>query len=266
MTLVRTPPQRAEDRTSARGRRRGAQAVPAAGGRERSRGAVPLLLLLGVLLAADAAVLLGDMAHRYADVQGRFPAFAGERWDSQWDGSYAEVLGYAQVGVAVLLVAVAAVRRRAAVLAAWGLLLLAVVLDDALALHERLGFALARAVDLPAVAGLRAGDLGELLVWGGYGAALGLLVLVLHRRSTAAVRRSSWWLAGGLVVLAVAAAGLDMVHQVVECSVSDRTGYALGLLESAGELGGMSLVLVAAVAAAARRPHDRVGRDDPPQA
>lgn len=249
-STTQAPLQRADDPTSARGRRRGAHVAPATEGRERSRRAAPLLLLLGALLAADAFVLLGDVAHRYANPQGRPLNFAGERWDSQWDGSFAEVLGYAQVGVAVLLVAVAAVRRRAAVFAAWGVLLLAVVLDDALRVHERLGFALARAVNVPAIAGLRAGDLGELLVWSGYGATLGLLVLVLHRRSTAAVRRSSWWLAGGLVFLTMAAAGLDMVHQVAGGAVSDRVGYTLGLMESAGELSGMSLILVAAVAAA----------------
>ncbi|GAA2030072.1 hypothetical protein WDZ16_03870 [Pseudokineococcus marinus] len=238
---------------------------PARGPGRLSRAGVVTLL---VLLAVDGALVVADMGHRFARLQGRFTAFADGRWDSQYDGSAAEIAGYVQVALTVLVLLVLVRRLRDPVLAAWAVLLSVVVVDDAAALHERLGFALAGAVDLPAVAGLRAGDLGELLVWAGYGGVLGLVVLVFHLRSDGPARATSLQLAGALVLLMAAGAGVDMLHQLLEGSVPDRVGYALGLLESTGELVGMSLLLVVAVHRwATTRPHtgERVRRGGPQQ-
>ncbi|MEJ5915351.1 hypothetical protein [Pseudokineococcus sp. 1T1Z-3] len=207
--------------------------------------------LLVVLVLLDLGVLAGDALHRYATLQGRFPAFAGWRWDSQLDWSWAEVLGYVQLAAASLVLLVVALRARSLLLGAWSSLLGVVVLDDAAQLHERGGFALARAVGVSEVGGLRGGDVGELVVWAAYGSVLGLLVVLAHRRcADAGLRRASWWLAGGTGLLLLAGAGLDVAHELLAPVLPGRAGYALALAESAGELLAMSLLLVLALVTA----------------
>ncbi|WP_299033031.1 hypothetical protein [uncultured Pseudokineococcus sp.] len=207
-----------------------------------------LLGLLAVLLLVDALVLAGDVGFHLGDDDERFAAFASARWNSQADRSYAEVLGYAQLGAAALVLLVGALRHRAALLAGWAALLAVVVVDDAAGLHERGGLALVDALDLPALLGLRPDDLGEMAVWAAYGLPLGLVVLVLHLRSPSRVRRASWWLAAGFVPLGAAGAGLDMLHSAL-APPGSVVGLLLGSLESVGELASMSLLLVLALVA-----------------
>lgn len=207
-----------------------------------------LLVVLLLLLAVDALVLAGEVGFHLSDEDERFSAFAGRRWNAQEDRSWAEVLGYVQLGSAAVVLLVGALRRRVALLAGWAALLAVVVVDDATGLHERVGAALVVRLDPPAVLGLRPGDLGELLTWAVYGLVLGLVLLVLHRRSPARARRASWWMALGLVPLVAAAAGLDLLHSAL-APPGSRVGLLLGMAESAGELASMSLVLVLSVVA-----------------
>ena len=88
------------------------------------------------------------------------------------------VLGYAGARVAVLglgrsgLSAARALVQGGATALCWGLLMLFLLADDALWLHERYGASLAETLGLPAIGGLQAADLGELVYAGGITAVL----------------------------------------------------------------------------------------------
>ncbi|WIM73288.1 hypothetical protein QP028_07285 [Corynebacterium suedekumii] len=75
--------------------------------------------------------------------------------------------------------------RRIGVYAAWGVVMAAIVIDDMLQLHERVGEVLVREFDLPAIGGLRPQDSGELAVWGELAGVLGIGLLIAHIRAPA---------------------------------------------------------------------------------
>ncbi|WP_460511667.1 hypothetical protein [Frigoribacterium salinisoli] len=197
----------------------------------------------------DVLLLVGNVAYHASNDPGEpVTRFGDPRWRGDLDGSYAEIVGHAQIVVAVVVLLVVAVVRRTLVHAAWALAFAGLFLDDFLQVHERLGAALAAGWGLPAIAGLRSTDLGELLVWAGEALALGLVVVVATVRSEARDRRDSLVLFGCTVVIAVFGVAIDQVHSVLEPHVAHVVAVALTLTETAGELLGMSLALFAAAA------------------
>lgn len=199
------------------------------------------LVVIGVAVL-DAVVILGNVMHSmapYSDLlTGR------EAWNGTFEGSYAEMLGHAQLLLAAVLLMMLWRRQRSPVYAAWAALLLTVVADDFLAIHETVGGWLVRVLDLPDIVGLRPQDLGELAVWAVLGVALLLLLAVAHVRSPAADRRITWVLGRLLVLLAVFAVALDMVAVIVERLVPVGVTEAATILETTGELMVMSAILV----------------------
>lgn len=227
-------------------------------GRSGSPGAAidPVRLLLTCLITLDVLVMAGNVVHlKVNEPQERHdPIFSAPAWNGDLDGSYPEFLGYLQLIAAIVVLVTLCRHRRTLLYAAWALVLTAVVADDLLRLHERIGATLARGLDLPAVGGLRAQDLGELGVWAAGAALLAPLLLVAHLRAPAADRRNSLLLLVLFVLLFGFAAGLDLVHVAVLPYVSTGTMRVLTLTETAGELAVMSLMLVAVARMAMRPP------------
>ena len=195
---------------------------------------------LALLLSPLPVVLLVDLAQRLLQDDGRgFFAVEGDR-------SLIEVLGYLQASAAVVLLVALAVRTRAPVYAGWGVLFACVVIDDAAQLHEIGGERLASTGALTGVPGLRAEDVGELLVWAGLGVVLlGVLTATWFRSDTAS-RRTSGRFAAPLLVLVVFAVGIDMVNSQLHDAPP-----AIRLLgswtEATGELAALSLLLALAL-------------------
>ena len=201
------------------------------------------------MLIVDVLLLVGNVAHHATNDPGEpLTRFQDPRWRGDLDESFAEILGHAQIVVAVVVLLVVAVFRRTLVHAAWALAFAGLFLDDFLQVHERLGAVLAARWGLPAVAGLRSVDLGEVLVWAGEALVLGVVVVVATVLSDGRGRRDSLVLFGCMVVIAVFGVGVDQLHSVVEPHVAHVVAVGLSLTETAGELLGMSLVLFAAAA------------------
>lgn len=214
-------------------------------------GRVPRVLL-AALLAVDLLLLVGNLLHLRVNEPHEpvDPVFSRSVWNGSLDGSHVEMAGHGQLAVAAALLIGAGVVRRSAVPAAWGGFLVAVVADDVLRLHERLGAVVVRRLDLEPVAGLRAADQGELAVWA-VGAA-GLLpgLLLCHRRCEGADRRLSAALFRLLAALAVFAVLLDMAHIALAPSHQSAPDVVLTLAETTGELGVMTAMLLIVVRAA----------------
>ena len=222
-----------------RRRRRGAHAAP-------SR--FPASWVLGVSLALVNVFLLGaDLIRLRAARSGRpLGLFADSRWAGSLDGSYSELAGHGVLLVAAVLLVLVWRERRAAVYGVWALVLGVIVADDFLLLHERLGGMLVREFGLPAIAGLRPQDLGELLVWAVPMAVLGAALLVAHLRARGLVRRHSWTLIALMAALVGFAVVVDMAPFVLSPWLSAGMRTVLTRTETTGELGVMTLVLIAA--------------------
>lgn len=211
-----------------------------------------LPVLLGAL-GLSLGLLMADAVLR--DTLESFPT---TRWNVDQDRSYLEILGFVLTGAAALTLGRAArVQPAASVLGAWGAVLVVVVLDDALELHERYGAKLAYHLPLPQSFGLREQDFGELAVWGALGVGALALLAHTHRRSGAAARRAAWALAALMALLLVPAVVLDMAHIVAEgAGLSEGSLLWLTYAEALGEVWAMAgfLALARHLLRRAKRP------------
>ena len=192
----------------------------------RSLGPAPLLAALVAVDLVLIAVSVGRLA-----TAGPSPT---DRWLLETDGGWAEYVGYAQqAAVAVALLALWRVTRHL-VWIAYATVFLCALADDYLRLHERKGAWLAEKLALPeGVAGLRADDLGEMLVWGLLAAAPVAAAFLLHWRSDAWNRGASLGMAGFVAAYVFFGAVLDQVHVLF---LGSWVGDVLGTVEDGGEL------------------------------
>ena len=204
----------------------------------------PFWVVGALLLATDAVLVALFAAHKLGWVHD--PALLLGR-----DGGTAETVQYAKTLWVGLCALGLAARTRQPVYAALGALFLGLLADDAGQLHEFWGARLADGLALPAVAGLRPSDLGEVLflaLWVGpvFGAGV-----AGYRRSDRAARHAARWALGALAALAAFGVGADAVHQAATAAVEVPGLHSLlTLIEEGGELAVMSALAAAAVAAA----------------
>jgi len=249
--------------------------VPAGGAARSRRWGPAAVALVASVVVVDLLLLGGNVAHYASNDPGEtVTRFGGPSWNGDLDGSFVEIVGHAQVVATAVVLLVVALFRRAAVHAAWALAFTGLFLDDFLQGHERLGSLLAVAWSLPAVGGLRAQDLGEVLAWGAEAVVLGLVVAVATAFSSPRGRRDSLVLLGCMVVIAIFGVGVDQAHIVLEPHLPHLAVIGVTLTETTGELGGMSLALLAAARmltpstaepARTAEPHgtaDPAGRED----
>lgn len=204
----------------------------------------PKRLLVG-LVAVDLAFVV---LHVLTD-GGRGPITS---LDS--DRGLAGTWGFGKAAVAAWLVYRVFGRTQLTVYLAWAVTFVTIGLDDFMEIHENLGLKVARAVDLPEVAGLRGQDLGELLVWAALGLPLLVAVLWCLRTADARARRDSVTFLLLIGVLVFFAAGLDALHMAGSddpTTMWDVT--ATGVIEDGGELLALSLLLTSAEAARRHR-------------
>jgi hypothetical protein len=207
----------------------------------RARRLVPIVL---------AAALLADFVVVAASRASSSPAFSATlswwQWDATADWSFAEILGYLKLTLAAAFLLSVWNRTRVGVYRAWAVIFLALVADDALLLHERIGKIVANLLHFPSVGGLRPVDLGEIAVWGLAGLVLGALLLLEHRRAARPARRASWMLLSATALLAVFSVLLDAVDSMLH-GLGVAIAPVMNSLEAGGELVAMSLMLGAAV-------------------
>lgn len=209
------------------------------------------LRVLAVLLAADAALILLHILHDLRDMG----LVGGPYWlESRLlliseDHGLGEIFGYGKaLAIAVGFLA-CYLKSRAPIFACLGLTFVVILLDDSLLLHEIFGHRLATALALEPAFGLRAQDLGELLVWFVLGSVVVPSLAVGFRRS----RKRAQTLASIFLVLLAAlvffALMVDMLHILLHDGF--RGAYRVWpLVEEGGELVVLSLICAAAVTAA----------------
>jgi len=205
---------------------------------------VPVPLLAG-LVAVDLVLVTASV--RRLVVAG--PS-TSDPWLLDTQDGWAERFGYLQqAAIAVALIALALLARRW-IFAAFATVYLGALADDSLRLHSRLGTWLADGPDRhlwfpDQLLGLRASDLGELLVWGLLAAVPLTAALLLHVRGDAATRRTSRVLAGLLTAYVFFGAVVDQLHDRVRDS---SLGDAVGVIEDGGGRGALSVTVSYAAA------------------
>jgi hypothetical protein len=190
---------------------------------------------IGLLALTDLVFLGLHLGNLHAGTLGAFqdPDFALNR-----ERGFAEVYGYLKLlWAAALLVLVAARRRSLLVLTLAGVVV-GLLLDDALTLHELLAERLAPAL----VAGpgeMAASHVGQVLIGVGLAVASVVALAVVWRSPPPDVRRLVLGCAVAIGLLGVFGVGVDAVHSALEPTL-DRT---LDVVEDGGELVAITALL-----------------------
>lgn len=176
-----------------------------------------LVWLCVALLSVDLLFLAVHAAHAvYAAMYtDRVPVLHWQ-WDITYDRSYLEIFGYLKTSAIVGLLLGTPGGPGRLVYRALAIVYVAVLLDDALMVHEALGQRLVDALTLRPFAGLRPVDYGELLVWAGAGMLLLMLAAIGLVKASGRDRANGLLILGALAALMVFAVGIDMVHVVFE--------------------------------------------------
>ncbi len=144
--------------------------------------------------------------------------------------------------------------------AVWALVFGYVLIDDALSLHERYGTLLMRALPLTPVSGLRAQDVGEVLVWAGVGVLPGALMTRAYRVGSPADRRYSRTLLALFCALVFFGGVVDTLHGTLLSGVltallnHEVVGAALPVAVTTAAATALSLNLAAPLTALALTP------------
>ena len=155
------------------------------------------------------------------------------------DRGYAEMFQYIKELAIALLFLGLAFRRRKGIFAVFSALFLYFLIDDSFELHEKFGAFLADVANLPAVAGLRSIDLGELAVYGYFALVFSIGIGLAYVRSDAATR----WLSQGVIALVAGLAFFGIVLDMLAIMAgSTRLGSLLDTVEDFGEMVMMSVI------------------------
>ncbi len=216
--------------------------VTLAGSHQGPRPGSPGAMLHSWLLA-DAAFILADIFQRQGILTHVGFLVSEER-------GFAELFQYGKTGFGILLLTLLAARRASLSALMWALVLMLVLLDDSLALHEQGGVYLERAMGLRSFGPLRANQIGEVIAFAGLAVCCLTAVAIGWRHADGEDRRLTRTLLVWFSALAFCAVVLDAVASFTRRS---RFGGGVAALEDGGEMIVMSF-LVMSVWATLRPP------------
>ncbi len=189
--------------------------------------------LLFLLLLADFVFILLHCLYVYTDLLGT------SLYSLSRDRGYAEFFQFTkELWIAVLFL-ILAVRQRRGLYYVFSLLFLYFLVDDSFEFHESFGEFLADIFNLLPALGLRAVDLGELLVSAAFGLLFLLLIVILYLLSDTFSRRVGLNIIALVIILAFFGIAFDMFEIIIAQPEIERIFV---ILEEGGELLVMSVI------------------------
>jgi hypothetical protein len=186
-----------------------------------------------LLLSIDALMIGFDLLLWYTNL------ISSELFSISRDRGYAEFFQYVKELWIVVLFAWHALRTRERPYFFWSIVFAYVLLDDALTIHEEVGYFVRSNFEIPPLWGLTETDYAEFGYYILLGGTLLLLLGVVYRRGTAAFRQDSRHLISLLILFAIFGGIVDMLHNMVGNTVLFRV---FGALEDGGEMVVMSFI------------------------
>ena len=194
-----------------------------------------------VLVAAisiDILLILLFVASRI-DAFGLCETETCRLYSVEYDYSISSIFLFLKFAATSVLLFAAAKRHGRRSLASLAAVLIIILLDDALRIHEIGGRLLVKAYEEEVTLGLRMQDYGELISWALMGVVVMLIIVAEFRRTEGPERAALWRYCYVLMILVVTAIGIDMVHsmaaQTLPLSRIPIVGL-IGLAEDGGEL------------------------------
>lgn len=206
----------------------------------RIRGVITDRIAEKGFLIAVLCLLTGDLLLLSADVLHRTHVLSDDRFLVTREGGFGEMFQYFKAATASLLLALFAARRTSATAATWAFLLAVVLIDDALAVHEKVGVTVAAALGLPGFGSVRPNHLGEVVFFGLMGVVFGGGLLAAWRFGRNSDRMVTLVLMPSFGALVICAVVLDLISSVTRPLI---WAPIFALLEDGGEMVAMSVLL-----------------------
>lgn len=149
------------------------------------------------------------------------------------DRGYAEIFQYLKTYWSALLLVYCAFQRRSLHYLSWALLFFYLLLDDAVRIHEKLGFMMSRQLKIPDMFNLRGGDFGEIAISASAALLLLGMIGIAYRFGDRLFRQFSKYFIAMLFALAFFGIVVDLLHTAVQGSALQPF---LELLEDGGEM------------------------------
>lgn len=160
--------------------------------------------------------------------------FADPNYSIQLERGFGETFQYLKEGWIALILVILAVRAGNGLYTCLVAVFAFLLVDDLFAAHSRAGEILGQALQLAPVLGLRARDMGELIVIGVAVVVLAIPIAVEFVRGDAQAR--SFW--RSMVVLLVALAAFGVLFDAVHITLLSHPSWeaVLGTIEDGGEI------------------------------
>lgn len=155
------------------------------------------------------------------------------------DRGYAEFFQYTKELWIAILFLFLAIKKKRGIFYVFSLLFIYFMVDDSFEVHERLGRLIAETFNFQGLMGLRAVDLGELLVSGLFGLLFLIALSLFFILSDQITRRIALYMGIFIVLLAFFGVALDMVGVIIDQRAVVRI---MAILEEGGEMLVMSLI------------------------
>lgn len=162
-------------------------------------------------------------------------------WLLEGEGSYGEIFQYVKEAVVALSLLVVFLRTRAPLASIGAILFGSILLDDLLAIHERIGFFLKQNM-APLVPLFRWQSVNEAIFFATLGGLFTLFSARAYRHSSYVERQVAHIFLVLLALLALSGIGFDLLHALFKSS------QLLPILEDGGEMLTMSALLTVSLA------------------
>ncbi|KAM3103480.1 hypothetical protein ACKFKF_00290 [Phormidesmis sp. 146-12] len=190
--------------------------------------------LLYLCLATDVGLIFVHIVHWQTSLAN------SHLFSIEADRGYAEFFQYIKEYWIVLLLGLTALERRSILYLSWASLFVYLLLDDSLHIHERLGESISIKFAFSDLLGIRAIDLGELIVSGAFGLTFLIFIAVSYQFGDSKFRRTSKRLTFLMLILVLFGVVIDMIHGVLNFT---KISSLIGLLEDGGEMLVMSTIV-----------------------
>lgn len=195
-------------------------------------------IVLFLLLAGDAFFIGIHLVHVSSNT-----LLQNAMYSIQTDGGFSEWFQYLKEGWIAILCFALWKRTRSLFLVGWAFLFGYLLLDDSMQFHESGGESVSRHLHLTGMFGLRAQDLGELVVSGVMGLIFLFTIGLTYLRAPLNDKNVSRDFAFLVAVLVAFGVGVDSFHSIVASSTSYKTAtITLGVIEDGGEMISMSII------------------------
>ncbi|MDG1739068.1 MAG: hypothetical protein P8L68_18725 [Paracoccaceae bacterium] len=187
----------------------------------------------GGLFALDTILIILSAAWGFAFLK-ELIAIRPDFWNIDRDWSAGEVLNYIKWLILAFVFLSAYLRNKAVMMLSLFLVVLILLADDSLQLHETLGPNVVHAIGLQHTLGEKAYTFGSMVIWGGLGVVVLAITLFGWRTATVELRRQLYPVFAFFFAIIFCAVGIDAIHELFDFPKVIKG--LLGILEDGGEM------------------------------